>query len=84
MILGRLSYLGALLLPLISAQLSGPVGPSTTTAQKRAKVCNVLEYGGQASKTSDVGPAINSAFQACKSGGTGTKQPEYNSAQLTL
>lgn len=68
-----LSYLAALLLPsLITAQLSGTVGPTTSRAAKRAtKVCNVLNYGGVASKTSDVGPAIASAFAACKSGGTG-------------
>jgi rhamnogalacturonan hydrolase len=67
-----LSYFAALLLPsLVTAQLSGSVGPTTTRASKRTKVCNVLNYGGVASKTSDVGPAIASAFAACKSGGTG-------------
>ena len=66
------SYLAAFLLPsLVAAQLSGTVGPTTTRASKRTKVCNVLNYGGVASKTSDVGPAISSAFAACKSGGTG-------------
>ncbi|KAL3421723.1 rhamnogalacturonase A precursor [Phlyctema vagabunda] len=67
-----LSCLTALLLsPLVSAQLSGSVGPSTTAASKRTKkVCNVLNYGGVASKSSDIGPAITSAFAACKSGGT--------------
>jgi rhamnogalacturonan hydrolase len=61
-----------MLLPsLVTAQLSGTVGPTTPRATKRAtKVCNVLNYGGVASKTSDVGPAIASAFAACKSGGT--------------
>ncbi|KUJ12472.1 Rhamnogalacturonase A [Mollisia scopiformis] len=58
------------LLPLISAQLSGPVGPTTSRASKRTKVCNVLDYGGVASKTSDVGPPLTSAFAACKNGGT--------------
>lgn len=68
-----ISYLCALLLPsLVVAQLSGSVGPLTSRAAKRAtKVCNVLNYGGVASKTSDVGPAVASAFAACKSGGTG-------------
>jgi hypothetical protein len=49
-----ISYLAALLLPsLVTAQLSGTVGPTTTRAAKRAtKVCNVLNYGGVASKTS--------------------------------
>lgn len=53
------------------AQLSGRVGPTTTTASKRATVCNVLQYGGVADKSSDIGPAIQAAFAACKSGGTG-------------
>jgi hypothetical protein len=66
------SFIAAvLLLSLATAQLSGDVGPSTTRVSKTAKkVCNVLNYGGKASKTSDVGPAIASAFAACKSGGT--------------
>lgn len=56
----------------VAAQLSGPVGPTTTRAQKNAKkVCNVLNYGGQASKTADIGPPLASAFAACKTGGTG-------------
>jgi len=70
--IGKLSCLAALFPSLVVAQLSGSVGPATTRAAKRAtKVCNVLNYGGVASKTSDVGPAIASAFAACKSGGTG-------------
>jgi rhamnogalacturonan hydrolase len=60
-----------LLSSLVAGQLSGSVGPTTSTSSKRSKVCNVLNYGGVASKTSDVGPAIASAFAACKSGGTG-------------
>lgn len=63
--------LAALTLPLISAQLSGPVGPTTSRASKRTKVCSVLDYGGTASKTSDIGPSLTSAFAACKNGGTG-------------
>jgi len=55
---------------LVTAQLSGTVGPSTTRAQKEAtKVCNILDYGGVASKTTDNGPAIASAWAACKTGG---------------
>ncbi|RDL37055.1 Glycoside hydrolase family 28 protein [Venustampulla echinocandica] len=69
--LSSFSYIAALLLPsLVAAQLSGPVGPTTTRDSKRNKVCNVLNYGGIASKTSDIGPAIQSAYAACKSGGT--------------
>jgi rhamnogalacturonan hydrolase len=77
--LGILSVFGALLLPaLVSAQLSGHVGPTTTRDAKRSKkVCNVLDYGGVASKTSDIGPPIASAFAACRTGGTG------NSFQLS-
>lgn len=58
-------------LPTVLAQLSGRVGPTTSTASKRAKVCDVTKYGATASKTADIGPAIVSAFAACKSGGTG-------------
>jgi rhamnogalacturonan hydrolase len=67
-----LSILGALLLPaLVTAQLSGHVGPTITREAKRTKkVCNVLDYGGVASKTSDIGPPISSAFAVCKTGGT--------------
>lgn len=57
---------------LASAQLSGKVGPTTSTASKAAKkVCNILNYGGVASKNTDNGPAIASAWAACKSGGEG-------------
>lgn len=66
-----ISYLGAFLLPaLVNAQLSASVGPSTSTAYKRGvKQCNILNYGGKASATADNGPAIASAWAACKSGG---------------
>ena len=62
----------SLLLPsFVTAQLSGSVGPTTSTASKAAKkVCNVLNYGAKADKSTDIGPAITSAFNACKSGGT--------------
>jgi rhamnogalacturonan hydrolase len=60
-----------ILLPLlVAAQLSGKVGPTTTAAAKKArKVCNVTSYGGKASKSSDLGPALTAAFNACKTGG---------------
>lgn len=59
----------------VKAQLSGTVGPTTTRAAKAAvKVCNVLDYGGVASKTSDIGPPLASAWAACKSGGEGKAQ----------
>ena len=62
-----------LLLPsFVSAQLSGSVGPTTSTASKAAKkVCNILNYGAKADKKTDVGPAITSAWAACQSGGIG-------------
>lgn len=70
------SYLPALLSvlaavrPFVSAQLSGTVGPTTTTAQKAAtKVCNILDYGGVASATTDNSAAIASAWTACVDGG---------------
>lgn len=66
------SLVAAVLLPsLVTAQLSGSVGPLTSRESKRSKVCNVLDYGATASKTSDVGPALASAFAACATGGTG-------------
>jgi hypothetical protein len=59
---------------LATAQLSGTVGPTTTTAYKAAtRVCNILNYGGVASTTTDNGPAIESAWAACASGGEGKK-----------
>jgi hypothetical protein len=70
--LSTFSYLAALLLPfLVTAQLSGSVGPTTTRAAKRTKVCNVLSYGGVASLASDIGPPLAFAFAACTSGGIG-------------
>jgi rhamnogalacturonan hydrolase len=61
----------ASLLPTTLAQLSGKVGPLTTHATKTAKkTCNVLNYGAVADKSTDIGPALLSAFTACKTGGT--------------
>lgn len=54
------------------AQLSGTVGPTTTTAAKTAKmVCNVLDYGAVADKSTDLGAALVKAWTACASGGVG-------------
>ncbi|KAM3088862.1 hypothetical protein ACMFMG_000485 [Clarireedia jacksonii] len=60
-----------LVLPsLVSAQLSGSVGPTTSTASKAAtKICNILNYGGKASATTDNSAAIASAWAACINGG---------------
>lgn len=60
----------ALVPTLVVSQLSGSVGPLTSSSDKAAtKTCNVLDYGGVADGTTDVGPAIASAFAACKTGG---------------
>lgn len=77
--LARLAFTFTLLLTVhlsiaphaVQAQLQGRVGPTTSTASKRAaKVCSVLDYGATASKSSDIGPALVAAFAACKTGGT--------------
>lgn len=53
------------------AQLTGHVGPTSTTAAKRAKICNVLDYGGTIG-SSDIGPAILSTFTSCVKGNYAT------------
>ncbi|KAH8673320.1 pectin lyase fold/virulence factor [Xylariales sp. PMI_506] len=59
----------SLILP-AAAQLSGTVGPTTTTSSKAAvKQCNIMDYGGEASATTDNSAAIASAWAACASGG---------------
>jgi rhamnogalacturonan hydrolase len=55
----------------VAAQLSGRVGPTTSTASKAAKVCNIMNYGGVSSATTDNSAAITSAWNACKAGGQG-------------
>ena len=72
---------GVFFTSLVTAQLSGTVGPTTSTASKAAtKVCNILDYGGVASTTTDNGPPIASAWAACASGGEG----EYPLDQFKL
>lgn len=57
-------------LSLVCAQLSGTVGPTTTYATKaQTKTCNVLDYGAVADSVTDIGPALTSAWAACKDGG---------------
>jgi rhamnogalacturonan hydrolase len=52
------------------AQLSGRVGPTTSREAKAVKkVCNILQYGGVASATTDNSAAITKAWSDCKSGG---------------
>ena len=55
---------------LASAYLSGSVGPTTSVSTKsNTKICNVLDYGAKADKSTDVGAAISSAWDDCKDGG---------------
>ncbi len=49
-----------LLATVVSAQLSGSVGPTTPLSQK-SHICSVLDYGGSVG-SSDIGPAITNAF----------------------
>lgn len=59
-----------------TAQLSGSVGPTTSTASKAAKkICNVLNYGAVADKSTDIGPPLLAAWTDCKSGGIGEQTP---------
>lgn len=67
--LQSLFYLSSLLFPFVSAQLSGTVGPTTSYANKRKKVCRVDSYGAVADGKTDIGPALLSAWNACKAGG---------------
>ncbi len=75
-----------LLSALTDAQLSGSVGPTTSTAHKRStRQCNILNYGGVASESHDNGPAIALAWAACKSGGEGMLlQQRLYRAPLTI
>ena len=50
------------LAPFAAAQLSGSVGPTTSLSSK-STLCNVLDYGGSVG-SSDIGPAIQEAFDA--------------------
>ncbi|OKL60948.1 putative rhamnogalacturonase B [Talaromyces atroroseus] len=53
-----------------SAQLSGSVGPLTSiTNKKETALCNVVDYGAVADNSTDLGPALKSAFEACIDGG---------------
>jgi rhamnogalacturonan hydrolase len=66
----RIAFACLLSLPWVSAQLSGSVGPKTPRATKAStKTCNIMDYGGKASATTDNSAAIQSAWAACKSGG---------------
>ncbi|TAQ90585.1 hypothetical protein B7494_g1119 [Chlorociboria aeruginascens] len=66
-VLSSLVVLVAVLSTFCRAQLSGTVGPTTSTATKAAKkICSVLDYGAKADKSTDLGPPLASAFAACK------------------
>ena len=66
----RILQCGLVAFPAVLGQLSGKVGPVTSIATKAAKkTCNVLNYGAKADKSTDLGPALVSAFAACKAGG---------------
>jgi rhamnogalacturonan hydrolase len=47
------------------------VGPSTPLSAK-TKICNVLNYGAVADNSTDIGPAILSAFTSCAKAGGAT------------
>lgn len=57
-----------------SAQLATgyPLGPLTTSDDKwSVKVCDVTKYGAVADGSTDLGPPLLAAFDACKDGGIG-------------
>ncbi|EJD02519.1 rhamnogalacturonan-hydrolase [Fomitiporia mediterranea MF3/22] len=82
---GLLRILGYFLVfSAVLAQLTGNVGPTTSTADKQATMCNVLDYGGEIG-SDDIGPAIGKAFSDCvlqKSGST-LYVPEGNYSMQT-
>lgn len=60
-----------------AAQLSGSVGPLTSRAAKAAiKTCNIMDYGGVASATTDNSQAITDAWDACSATGGEVYIPE--------
>ncbi|KAF6832669.1 rhamnogalacturonase A precursor [Colletotrichum plurivorum] len=62
--------LAALLPDWAGAQLSGRVGPTTTRAAKAAKkTCKITDYGAKTGASGDIGAALKSAWDACKTGG---------------
>ncbi|EFX01600.1 endo-rhamnogalacturonase f [Grosmannia clavigera kw1407] len=58
-LLGCLPFLG-----LATAQLIGPVGPTTPLHEKR-RICNVLDFGAVPDNSTDVADALESAFNYC-------------------
>jgi rhamnogalacturonan hydrolase len=47
------------------------VGPLTPLSSK-TKICNILNYGGVADNSTDIGPAIELAFSSCAITGAAT------------
>ncbi|KAM0209972.1 hypothetical protein ACHAPA_008211 [Fusarium lateritium] len=47
-----------------NAQLTGPVGPTTTLSQKTHE-CNILDYGAVNDNTTDAADAIEKTFKTC-------------------
>ena len=59
---------------IVSAQLASgySIGPLTTSDAKWAvKVCDVTKYGAVADLSTDLGPPLLAAFNACIDGGIG-------------
>ena len=59
---------------IVSTQLASgyPLGPLTTSDAKwGVKVCDVTKYGAVADMSTDLGPPLLAAFNACKNGGIG-------------
>lgn len=61
-----------LLCSLAQAQVDlDTVGPLTPLSAK-STICNILDYGGVADNSTDIGPAIKSAFTSCAINGGAT------------
>lgn len=43
-----------------------------TPLSSKTKICNILDYGGVADNSTDIGPAIKSAFSECAINGGAT------------
>ncbi|KAI9499030.1 RGase A [Zychaea mexicana] len=79
-----LSAIAAVVPVLVAGQLTGSVGPETSIADKSArKICNVLNYGAVADKSTDVGPAIYDAQLDCRDAGGIVYIPEGDYAMET-
>lgn len=73
---------------LVSAQLSGGVGPLTSYSDKaKTKICSILDYGAvENDQSNDVGAALQGAWDDCASGGLVYIPPGdyYISTAITL